>query len=466
MIKLRGFHLGVNRGSVVQRTASSDRKATYIEFLNSSVLAGLVGIVRIGLYSIVLVAVLTKTLGAEQYGLWVQALALVALMLPLLDLGLIYSMTRFVAGHKEPTRKSEEFYSVAWYVLVVGIGAGLALPLIAHWFLPGASDSRFLGITGLLLTTTVWQTLYIGFLRANLSIRVYVTDMLIYMFCEVLAVSLLAIYNHTIYDILAAATIIRGINGLLLAIYVTRSIPFVWPNVSLFVDRIKFSVPLALSELFNVITIYADRFVLTYFMNSWWVGAYSAAYTLGNLPTVFIGLFGLTWPAFMSKQYDSERREVVLELTRRLLKYFRLVAVPSIFLLLALGKIALEWIATSSIASAGYHITPLIAVSGLFLGEYSIVSHIIFLGKRTSWLSFVWFVVAILNLSLNLVLVPLWGLYGAAVSTVAAYLFLDFATAYLARRILDFSYDWHGLLKICGASVLLYSGVRGAFEVF
>ena len=75
---------------------------------------GLVGIAQLVgvLKGLILLPILTKTLGAESYGIWAQILATVSLLMPLALLQLGFAMTRFLAAEKDKTKISKGFYSI------------------------------------------------------------------------------------------------------------------------------------------------------------------------------------------------------------------------------------------------------------------------------------------------------------------------------------------------------------------
>ncbi|MCK4731610.1 MAG: oligosaccharide flippase family protein, partial [Methanophagales archaeon] len=64
---------------------------------------GLIGITNllVNLRGLILIPILTKTLGAEGYGLWAQVIVTIALITPLVTLGLSSAMIRFLAAERD-----------------------------------------------------------------------------------------------------------------------------------------------------------------------------------------------------------------------------------------------------------------------------------------------------------------------------------------------------------------------------
>jgi|GEM_PF-4903873 len=68
---------------------------------------GLIGITRLllSLSGMILLPVLTKNLPIEEYGAWVQIMATIGLIAPLAEMGLSYTMVRFLAAEKDKRKK-------------------------------------------------------------------------------------------------------------------------------------------------------------------------------------------------------------------------------------------------------------------------------------------------------------------------------------------------------------------------
>ena len=73
----------------------------YKKFTKDVGLAGVAQLVT-SIKGLILLPILTKTLGAEMYGIWAQILVTVSLLMPLTLLQLEYAMTRFLILESSP----------------------------------------------------------------------------------------------------------------------------------------------------------------------------------------------------------------------------------------------------------------------------------------------------------------------------------------------------------------------------
>lgn len=80
---------------------------------------------------------------------------------------------------------------------------------------------------------------------------------------------------------------------------------------------------------------------------------------------------------------------------------------------------------------------------------------VIILKKKTKILGSIWIVAALLNVGLNIVLVPYIGIIAAALTTLLTYILVFIAIAAYTHQYLRFHIDVVNLLKILGASLVM-----------
>jgi O-antigen/teichoic acid export membrane protein len=108
--------------------------------------------------------------------------------------------------------------------------------------------------------------------------------------------------------------------------------------------------------------------------------------------------------------------------------------VPAAFVLSVLSKPILMVLTTPAIASNGYLITPFTALSAVMYGVFTILMIVLTFEKRTGIIGTMWILGAVLNISLNLVLVPYFGIIAAALTTLLGYGFVFGVTAIYSVR--------------------------------
>ena len=127
---------------------------TYQKFTKEVIVIGIMTLLMT-VSDIVLLPLLTKTLGAQGYGLWSQVKATINIIVPVAGLGLPFAMVRFLAAEKDKGKVQGGFYSIVAVVLLGNLIISSVLIIfpgfIADNFFEGAS--QIVRITGFIRET-------------------------------------------------------------------------------------------------------------------------------------------------------------------------------------------------------------------------------------------------------------------------------------------------------------------------
>jgi len=155
--------------------------------------------------------------------------------------------------------------------------------------------------------------------------------------------------------------------------------------------------------------------------------------------------------------FSTAKEENARETYSRVLTYFLLVAM---FVALALSTLSLEVIAVMSTPPFydAYKVVPLIALSYVLYGCYFVLSVGIALEGKTKYAALIVVSAAILNLGLNYLLIPSYGMMGAAVATAICYAMLPIGMFFASRRYYPIQYEYARIAKILLACGIIYTG--------
>lgn len=220
-------------------------------------------------------------------------------------------------------------------------------------------------------------------------------------------------------------------------------------------EMLSFGLPLVPAALAAWIMTMADRYFLQFLSTPTEFGLYSLGYKFGMIIQVLIvGPFTLAWgPFFWSVTEERNAKEIYSSV----LTYFVLVAMAVALVLSVLSKEVLEVMAAPPFYGA-YKVIPLIAVSYVSYGCYFILAPGINLEKKTKYLALIVGAGAAVNLGLNYLLIPSYGMMGAAVATVISYLLLPVGSYFVSKRYYPIKYEWDRVAKIFLAAGLVYAG--------
>lgn len=234
-----------------------------------------------------------------------------------------------------------------------------------------------------------------------------------------------------------------------------------------------FGFPVAAAMILALLLASMDRFLIAAFLDEASVGAYHAAYSLSNrtLDVIFLWLGAAGGPALvMALERDGEAglRAAAREQASTML----LVALPAAAGLALVARPLAEVMVGEGLRDAAAAVTPWIALAALFSG---LTTHYLLqaftLGKRTRLLLLASCVPVAANLALNLVLIPRFGLAGAAWATATTYGAAALAYWLLGRRAIALPVPGATLLKagiatgLMAIAVLAIPAVGGVVEL-
>jgi O-antigen/teichoic acid export membrane protein len=218
---------------------------------------------------------------------------------------------------------------------------------------------------------------------------------------------------------------------------------------------ISFGIPYVPSNLAAWIMTIADRYFLQFLSTSTELGLYSMGYKFGMvIYALVVSPFALAWGPFL---WSVAKEKNAKEIYSSVLTYFVLIGMFIALVLSVLSREVLMIVATPPFYSA-YEVVPLIALSYVLFGCFSILAVGILLQKKTKHVPLITGAGAVMNLGLNYLLIPRYGMMGAAVATVISYLLLPIGSYFVSRRYYPIKYEWGRVAKIFIAAALVFVG--------
>lgn len=421
---------------------------------------GLIGITNllVNLRGLILIPILTKTLGAEGYGLWAQVIVTIALITALVTLGLSSAMIRFLAAERDRKEIQEGFYSSS---VLIFFGSLLASSILFIFSEPIAA-SLFGGATEVVKLIAViipfWNldtTLFSLFTAFN-QMKRYSIFRIAETFGEVGLVAYMVLSGFGIYGAVISILIIRIVIIFIMSVVVLKEIGVKIPDFSKLKSYLHYGLPLVPSMIFTWIAASSDRYVIVYFLGLAPVGIYSAAYNISQAAIyMFLAPISFVLVPTLCRLYDDKKMEEVKTHLRYSLKYFLMFAIPVTFGVSVLAKQILTILATSEFVYTGSLVMPFVALSMVLSGFYSIIGTVLILVKKTKIYGLIWGLAALTNLSLNIVLVPYIGILGAAIATLISCAIASGITVRLSFRYLRFEIGLTFIIKSIIASVIM-----------
>lgn len=399
--------------------------------------------------------ILTKTLSIEEYGIWVQLDATVLLVQSFTNLGLSYTLLRFLAGSKDENYIRETFYSILFLILFTNLIASFFIIIFSKFISATIFDNN-ITITFLLAIITIigsLNSLFLYFYRTFEEIKKYSVFTIVQKYLALVLVTTLILGGYGVVGAAIGLLISNIILLFTMFCLILRNIGFKVPNFKHTKEYLSFSLPLIPEYLSNWVLNSSDRYLITIFLGITATAYYAPSYTLGNMLLLCLSPISFILPPALYKNYDLGNLDIVRTILKYSLKYFLAMAIPAFFVLSVLSKQILMILTTEEIALNAYYITPLVAFSAILFGVHAIYVEIILLKKKTRITGLMWTISAFINFGLNLILIPYLGLWGAAITTLIAFFFAFIVTIYYSNRWLKFDVDFSFIIKSIIASI-------------
>lgn len=358
-------------------------------------------------------AYLARVLGPDAFGVIGFALALVVYFRLAVDGGFSPVGAREVASH--PERAAGLAASVILFRLLLAVGAFVALGLVA-WVLPKPVDVRLVVVLmGLqffgLATDTSW--VYKG-LERNRAVGIALV------LAEVASVAVLVAFVHSPDDLLAAPLALAG--GQFVA-----SAYLAWPlfRGGRVVGRLREGAALfrsasalVVSKLMRVLFFSFDVLLLGFLVGDAAVGLYTAAYRVCFVVTALgVALTFSYLPEFT--RAARRARADVAAVADRSLELSSVLVAPIVVGGVVLAGPLLAALFGAPYAGAAVAFQLLLPSVGLSLLRGT-ASNVMLTYDRLGWDMWILVGATALNVVLNVVLIPRYGIEGAAVATLVA----------------------------------------------
>jgi O-antigen/teichoic acid export membrane protein len=262
-----------------------------------------------------------------------------------------------------------------------------------------------------------------------------------------------------------------GVSGVLLSNLIASGfsllilLPVLWRKMTLRFfpgvagELLKFGLPFIASGLASMTMELIDRYMLRGMKGLEVVGIYNAGYKLGLFMLLVVMAFKFAWQPFFLKLGRDEQR--ARKSFAAVLTYFVLAGG---FLLLTVSffvdqLVRFEMAGLTVFGPefwSGTRIVPVILLAYVMMGIYLIFLPGIYLKKRTRYVPLFTGLGAAVNVAGNLILIPRWGIMGAAWATFGGYLAMAVTLYIVVQRIFPVSYQYGRLAKLIFVSVLIY----------
>ncbi len=401
--------------------------------------------------AVFLLPLYTRYLDTADLGAVGLIVALSAVLVTILRAGISSAFFRFYFDSQDPAHRRLVVRTSFWFTMAsatAGLVAGvlLAEPIADLLGLDDANLVRagFVGVWAQMnyeQLTSLFRaeersTAFVAASLANIAFTVAATILLVVVWEQGALGVIVGNFTGTLVIYLALLVVHREQLGLEFSRPLLR-------------EMNRFGLPLVPAALALIAVNFSDRFFLVHLASIEEVGLYEIGVRIASAMVLLLTAFRMAWPAFAySIEDDGEaKRTYAFVLTY-------LVVVAS-WLALALGLLA-PWLVrllTQPEFYEGERVVAPLAFGGMAYAAYIVMAIGVGRAKRTQFNWAITGLAAVVNVALNLILIPAYGIMGAAVATVVAYVVMFLGMTWYAQRVFPVPYQWRRVLTAVAAAV-------------
>lgn len=194
-----------------------------------------------------------------------------------------------------------------------------------------------------------------------------------------------------------------------------------------------FALPMIPNSISWWISNSSDKYMLTYFTNLSIVGIYSVSYKIPSIITIISNIFMGAWQISAVENFGSKESKIFYSKI-----YNNYLALLSI--LISIIIIIIQPLARALFAKDFYiawQCSGILLIATMYNSLAAFLGSIYTSSKKTGFLFYSTLTGAIINILLNLILIPIIGAIGAAIATLTSYLIVWLLRLLNSKRILD-----------------------------
>jgi O-antigen/teichoic acid export membrane protein len=405
--------------------------------------------------------IIARSYGPEVYGFFSLSLMVVGWFTVFSLFGLGEGVIRYISfyrGKNQQKQIEKTFIFSITFVTLSSILFGTLLflfsPFIANTFFHSPDLIPFLRIFSFIVPLHAISHILSGTLRAfeNISAHSFLTNIFQPFIRVLFLVALLFIGFGSAYSV-GLSSVFSYLLLLVSSIWICRRYfgrffsNFSKKNFRVNRELLIYSYPLMFAAFFASLLGWIDIFLLGYLKNPGAVGLYDSALPIAMLLTLPSFLFMQLFLPIASKEYSRGKHSIIKEISKQTGKWIFIINVPILFFTIFFPKSLLNLLFGSGFVSS-YPALILLSIGFFFFAQSEVAINLLGVAKKSKVRFLNIFVIFILDVILNLILIPkssilFWdnstGIVGAALATMISYIVysaITFIQAYHYTKII------------------------------
>lgn len=221
-----------------------------------------------------------------------------------------------------------------------------------------------------------------------------------------------------------------------------------------FKNLLSYSLPLVFFSLTFSAFGWVDIVLLGIFRGAEEVGFYDAAMPIALLMLIFKDIFTYLFFPLVTKEYAKKNYLIVKQLSKQITKWVFILSVPFFVLLLVFPEFFIRILFGSEYLVAANALR-LISIGVFFTTTLEVARDLLSIKGKSKTILIDVLVALLLNIGLNLALIPSYGINGAALATSISIVFLQSLYLYQSRKYMSVNPLQTKIIKILLTGLIL-----------
>jgi len=379
--------------------------------------------------------ILARGLGPSKFGRLSIGVAIVATTTTFVLLGMNSGIGRYLPRMQTVSEKRSVIVSGFQISLSVAILSTICVYLAAGWLATSVFDDASLRVVikvfSLCIPLFTLLKLTVGGIRGlEKALPRVLVENLAFPGGRLIFTGVALLFGATVTNVSWGYFLAYALGAVTGLYYLYTRIPLLGrPRDSMHRTLLSFSAPLVITAAMATVIADIDTFIIGYFLTPRYVGIYNVVYPFAALASIFLSSLSFLFMPVVSELHAAGEFEQISIIYAIATKWLFLATTPIVLLFVMFGDNLL------GITFGSEYLPGELTLSLLAIG---FGTHTIFGPNRdtltsigrTRWIMISNIGIALFNVGMNIVLVPRFGIEGAAVATAASYTFLNCLYSY------------------------------------
>jgi len=368
--------------------------------------------------NLVLPLLLSRVYGVEIYGQYVYGITIVSIALFIANLGMDVGLLYFIP------KTGKKYVSACFLINIITS----ALTICGLMVIMPGKITPYLGLIWLLSAEQLFFSIY----RARHHIREF---FIIKSFVGIVGTMFLSYVLYLINGTLEVNIILATYIATILSnvIYMIQN-KDMFSKLEMKMEFISYSVTIILGGVLSLLINYIDIVMIEAMLTNKEVALYKVGTELAQIPSLFLRIVNTVFPPMISKLYHEGKVDEVRDLYEKLTRRLFLVSSVVIVFILIFWKPILSLYGTEYIAAKNVLIYR--GIGQLVNASVGSVWYIVLMTGHPK-IRFVSIMIsAVMNITLNYLLIPKLGIDGAALASMASTVFINILGFFVVKHIL------------------------------